>query len=128
MSTNEPIPQEEDVPFEARFKQTVEKLRPHVIQLWQSCKKLLIFNTVVLVLTLAYLIYFTKPYYTSTVTILPDYGSKESSLGQLSGLASLAGVSVGSGSPTEIYQNFITSKSLLSPVIYAKYKKEKFSD
>ncbi len=128
MSTNDPISQEQDVPFEARFKQTVEKLRPYVIKLWQSRKKLLIFNAIVLVLAVAYLLFLDHNYYTSTVTILPDYGSKESSLGQLSGLASLAGVSVGSGSPTEIYQNLITSESVLSPVIYAKYKTEKYPD
>ncbi len=129
MSSNDLNPQEEvDLPFEERFKQTVEKLRPYVIKLWESRKKLIIFNATVLALTLAYLIFLTKPYYTSTVTILPDYGSKESSLGQLSGLASLAGVSVGSGSPTEIYQNLISSESVMSPVIYTKYKTEKYSD
>ncbi|MHB1687680.1 MAG: Wzz/FepE/Etk N-terminal domain-containing protein [Ignavibacteriaceae bacterium] len=119
---------ETEIPFEIRFQQTVEKVRPYLKNLWALRKKFVIFNAIVLILTLAYLIFLTEPYYDSTVTILPDYGGKESSLGQLGGLASLAGVSVGSGSPTEIYQNLITSESVLAPIIYSKYKTEKFSD
>ncbi len=70
-----------------------------------------------------------KPYYDTTVTILPDYGTNASSmLGQLSGLASLAGVNVGGSTPTQIYQELITSESVLTPVIYAKYKTEEFPD
>ncbi len=117
---------EEEIPFDIRFQQMVEKVRPYLSNLWDMRKKFIIFNVVVLIMTLVYLIFLTKPYYDSTVTILPDYGGKESSLGQLGGLASLAGVSVGSGSPTEIYQNLVTSEAVLSPVIYAKYKTEKF--
>lgn len=118
----------DEISFEERFKQTVEKVNPYAVKLWGSRKNLVIFNVAILVLALAYLLFLTKPYYNSTITILPDYGGKETSLGQLSSLASLAGVSVGSGAPTEIYQNLITSESVLSPVIYSKYKTEKFSD
>jgi len=49
-------------------------------------------------------------------------------LGQLSGLASLAGVNVGGSNQTQIYQELITSESVLTPVIYAKYKTEEFPD
>ncbi len=49
-------------------------------------------------------------------------------LSQLSGLASLAGVKVGEVSATEIYQNLISSETVLQNVIYAKYKTEEFSD
>jgi uncharacterized protein involved in exopolysaccharide biosynthesis len=69
-----------------------------------------------------------KDYYTSTVTILPDYGAKETTLSQLSGLASLAGVSVGGGTPTDVYQNLLTSEVVLKPVIDAKYKTFKYPD
>jgi len=119
---------EPELSSEERFKQTVEKLRPYIHNLWAARRKFLIFNFSFLIVALAYLLFLTKPYYTSTVTILPDYGSKESSLGSLSSLASLAGVSVGSGSPTEIYNNLISSESVLAPVIYAKYKTEEFPD
>lgn len=119
---------EEEIPFEERFKKTVDKVRPYIKRLWTVRKKFIIFNIVVLILALVYLIFLTKPYYTSTVTILPDYGSKETSLGALSNLASMAGVNVGQGSPTEIYQNLVTSESVLSPVIYHKYKTEKYPD
>ena len=49
-------------------------------------------------------------------------------LSQLSGLASLAGVKVGEAAPTEIYQNLISSETVLQDVIYAKYRTEEFSD
>ncbi len=128
MTDQQNLDREEELSTEERFKQTVEKLRPYVKNLWDKKWTLIKINTIVLVLTLAYLLFLAKSYYTSTVTILPDYGSKETTLGQLSSLASLAGVSVGSGSPTDIYQNLITSESVLAPVIYAKYKTEEFPD
>lgn len=132
MSDQENIPysvskNEEELSAEERFKQVVEKLRPYVMQLWGSRKKLVIFNAVVLALTLVYLLFLTKPYYRSTVTILPDYGNKGSEMmGGLSGLASLAGVSVGDTPPTQIYQNLITSETVLSNVIYSKYQTKEF--
>ena len=119
---------EEEIPFEERFKQTVEKIRPYVLRLWEAKKKFIIFNAIVLALTLVYLLFLTKPYFTSTITILPDYGTNTSTLSQLSGLASLAGVSVGQSSPTGIYQKLVTSQSVLAPVVYAKYKTDKYPD
>ncbi len=119
---------EEEIPFEERFKQTVEKIRPYVLRLWEAKKKFIIFNVIVLALTLVYLLFLTKPYFTSTITILPDYGTNTSMMNQLSGLASLAGVSVGHGTPTEIYQKLVTSQSVLVPVVYAKYKTDKYPD
>lgn len=128
MNEQENPEQQEELSSEERFKQTIDKLRPYILNLRAARWKLLTVNGIVLILTLAYLLFLTKPYYTSTVTILPDYGGKESSLNQLSSLASLAGVSVGTGSPTEIYQNLINSESVLSSVIYSKYKTDKFPD
>lgn len=119
---------EEDVSFEESFKRTIERLRPHIKELWYHRKRFIYFNLGILLATLAILIFLVKPYYTSTVTILPDYGSKETTLSQLSSLASLAGVSVGQGSPTEVYQNLLTSEAVLAPVIYSKYKTEKYPD
>ena len=125
---NQEPTEDEEISFEEGFRRTVEKLRPHVVTLWSGRKKFIYFNGAVLIVTLAILIFLVKPYYTSSVTILPDYGSKETTLSQLSGLASLAGVSVGQGAPTDVYQNLLTSEAVLAPVIYAKYKTEKFPD
>ncbi|MGO9481893.1 MAG: Wzz/FepE/Etk N-terminal domain-containing protein [Candidatus Kryptoniota bacterium] len=119
---------EEEISFEEGFKRTVEKLRPHIAELWLHRKKFVYFNVAVLLIALVVLLFLVKPYYVSTVTILPDYGSKETSLSQLSSLASLAGVSVGQATPTAVYQNLLTSEAVLSPVIYAKYKTEEFPD
>jgi uncharacterized protein involved in exopolysaccharide biosynthesis len=110
------------------FKNLVEKLRPYILKLWEVRKKLMIFNGGVAVLVLVYLYLIAKPYFESTVTILPEYGSKSTTLSGLSQLASLAGVRVGEGAPTEIYQNLIFSETVLGSVIYSKYKTEKFKD
>ena len=75
--------------FEEKFKDFVEKVKPYKERLWSVRKRFLIVNFVVLILALAYLLFLAKPYFESTVTILPEYGSKSSSmLSQLSGLAS----------------------------------------
>ena len=114
--------------FEEKFKSFVEKVAPYFSRLWSVRKKIIIINTVVLILTLAYLLFLTNPFYKSTVTILPEYGSKSNMLSQLSGLASLAGVKVGDSAPTELYQNIITSETVLQEVIYSKYRTKEFSD
>jgi uncharacterized protein involved in exopolysaccharide biosynthesis len=113
---------------EESFRRTVEKLRPYLTKLWGVRKKFLYVNGVVAIVAVLYLLFLTKPYYDSTVTILPNYGTNASMLSQLSGLASLAGVSVGNATPTQIYQELLTSESVLAPVIYAKYKTEEFPD
>ncbi|MDP2364113.1 MAG: Wzz/FepE/Etk N-terminal domain-containing protein [Ignavibacteria bacterium] len=120
---------EDNRSLEEKFKSFVEKVKPFAKRLWANRKQLGFFNFVILVITIAYLLFLTKPFYESTITILPEYGSKSSSmLSQLSGLASIAGVKVGETAPTEIYQNLIFSESVLQNVIYAKYKTDKFSN
>ncbi|MBK9284676.1 MAG: hypothetical protein IPM51_10225 [Sphingobacteriaceae bacterium] len=109
------------------FKNLIEKIRPYVKHLWEIRKKLFIVNGVVAVILLVYLYLIANPYFESTVTILPEYGSKSTTLSGLSQLASLAGVRVGEGAPTEIYQNIILSETVLGSVIYAKYRTEEFN-
>ncbi|HRQ54284.1 MAG TPA: Wzz/FepE/Etk N-terminal domain-containing protein [Ignavibacteriaceae bacterium] len=112
--------------FEEKFKDFVEKIKPYKERFRAIRKKFLIVNLVVLLLALAYLLFFAKPYFESTVTVLPEYGSKSNMLSQLSGLAELAGVKVGETAPTEIYQKLIYSETVLQDVIYAKYKTDEF--
>jgi len=119
---------EDNRTFEEKFKDLVEKLKPYFSRLWLNRKKIIYINIIVLVLTLLYLIFMTKPYFQSTVTILPEYGSKSNMLSQLSGLASLAGVKVGDSAPTELYQNIITSETVLQEVVYSKYKTNEYPD
>lgn len=123
--TKEP---EEEISFEERFKQTVEVVRPYFTRLWAAKKKFVFINFIVAVVFALILVFLKHNYYRSTITILPDYGNKQNTLSQLSGLASLAGVNVGNSSPTQIYQNLVTSEAVLRPVIYAKYKTEKYPD
>jgi uncharacterized protein involved in exopolysaccharide biosynthesis len=119
---------EENRTSEEKFKIFVDKVRPYTKRLWTNRKNFVFFNLVVLILALAYLLFLTKPFYVSTITILPEYGNKSSMLSQLSGLASLAGVKVGESAPTELYQNLISSETVLKEAIYAKYQTKEFSD
>ncbi len=119
---------EEEPPFSERLKGTIEKMRPYFLRLWKLKWKYIYINGVIAIITVLYLLFLTKPYYDSTVTILPNYGSGVSGmLSQFSGLASLAGISVGKTASTEIYQNLITSEAVLRSVIYTKYKTKKFN-
>jgi uncharacterized protein involved in exopolysaccharide biosynthesis len=119
---------EDNRSFEEKFKSFVEKVKPFLNKFWSNRKKIIIVNAAVLILTLVYLLFLTKPFYKSSITILPEYGSKSSMFSQLSGLASIAGVKVGDSAPTELYQNIITSETVLQEVIYAKYKTKEYSD
>jgi uncharacterized protein involved in exopolysaccharide biosynthesis len=112
--------------FEETFKTYSQKVKPYLSLIWKEKKKIVLINAFVLVLTVLYLLFLTTPSFKVVVTILPEYGSKSTTLSGLSQLASLAGVKVGEGAPTEIYQNLITSESVLEPVMYKKYKTEKF--
>ena len=47
-------------------------------------------------------------------------------LSQFSGLASLAGVNVGGDLSTQIYQNLVTSETVVGDVIYKKYQTNEF--
>ena len=120
---------EDNRSFEEKFKDFAGKIKPYKERLWAVRKKFLIVNLIVLILAVAYLLFLSKPYYESTITILPEYGSKRSSmLNEFSGLASIVGVNVGEAAPTEIYQNLISSETVLHDVIYDKYLTQKFSD
>src|ERR1035438_1951192 len=113
---------------EEKIQDFIEKLRPYILKLWYKRKILLIINGTVLILTLIILLFIVKPYYESSVVILPEYGSKSNMLSQLSGLAALAGVRVGEVAPTEIYQNLLQSESVMAPVIYGRYLTKEYPD
>ena len=113
---------------EEKIQDFIEKLRPYFLKLWNKRKKFLIINGSVLIITLLFLLFIIKPYYESSVVILPEYGSKSNMLSQLSGLAALAGVRVGEVSATEIYQNLVLSESVIGPVIYSKYLTKEYPD
>lgn len=113
---------------EEKIQDFIEKIRPYILKLWDKRKKLLIINGAVLIITLLFLLFIIKPYYESSVVILPEYGSKSNMLSQFSGLAALAGVNVGSGAPTEIYQNLLQSESVIGPVINGRYLTKEYLD
>jgi uncharacterized protein involved in exopolysaccharide biosynthesis len=124
---NQNIEQVNEKSFSESLTELIVKSKPYFRLLWQNKLKFILFNVFAVILFTLYLLFLAKPYFKSTVTILPDYGNKSAEmLGQLSGLASLAGVSVGDTPPTQIYQNLLTSESVMSDVIYAKYQTEEF--
>lgn len=119
---------EDNRSFEEKVRDNYLKLKPYIEILSKNKKKILSFNLTVLIISIFYLFVFLKPYYTSSVSILPEYGSKTGVMGQLSGLAAMAGISFGEATPTEIYQNLIRSEQVISNVIYSKYKTIVFPD
>ncbi len=119
---------EDNRSFEENFRDNYLRLKPYLEILFKKRRSILIFNAVILVISITYLLLLIQPYYISSVSILPEYGSKSGLVNQLSGLASFAGINIGEAAPTEIYQNLIKSERVMSKVIYSKYKTEKFRD
>lgn len=119
---------EDNRTFEEKVRDNYLKVKPFIEILLNNKKKFLIFNITILILSLLYLFIFKKSYYTSSVSILPEYGNKSGLINQLSGLAAIAGINVGEASPTEIYQNLISSEKVISNVVYSKYKTSEFQD
>jgi capsule polysaccharide export protein KpsE/RkpR len=103
-------------------------LKPHAKRVRAFRKQLLLFNGTILVLSIVILFFLIKPYFQSTIFVLPDFGNKGSSsmFSSLSGLASLAGVSVGDNPPTLIYENLLKSEAVMSEVIYKQYKTKEY--
>jgi uncharacterized protein involved in exopolysaccharide biosynthesis len=96
--------------------------------IWNSRK---LIASVVGVMTVLAVIYslILPEYFKSTATLLPETEkSKLAGLGNLSELASLAGVSTGEVSLTKLYPTIIKSESVLKNVIYAQYHTNKFKD
>ncbi len=111
-----------------KLKEFFKKISPYIKRAWENKKRILTFNSIVALIAIAALIFFVKPYFESSISILPEYGSKTSMLGQLSNLAAMAGVNMGDAEPTEIYQNILMSESVIKPVVYSKYKTEEYAD
>ena len=112
-----------------RLRQTyidfVTSVRPRIENIWKARKQFLLVNGIVVILALVPLLFILKPYYVSTVDILPDYGANASS-SSLSGIASL--VTGGTGTPAEIYQALLTSETVTQPVLTKKRKTAAFRD
>ena len=95
----------------------VKATRPRVGKIWNARKRFLIANGIVVVLALILLFFVFKPYFVSTINLLPDYGANAAS-SSLSGIASL--VTGGSGTPAEIYQTLLMSETVTRPVLEEK--------
>ena len=119
--------EEEHKSFLEKITDFIIKIKPYAVLLWEQRKQIVLFNGGVGVITILILYFLVKPYYQSTVTILPDFGNKSSEmLSQFSGLAAIAGINVGGEVSTQIYQNLITSESVMSDVIYQKYETKEY--
>jgi uncharacterized protein involved in exopolysaccharide biosynthesis len=104
-------------------------LLPYLRNIWAARRRLVLFNAVFITAVVVYQLEFVKPYFDSKITILPDYGSKSTGLNNLGGLAAMAGVALNDGgSAPDIYQNLLTSESVLGPVVTTRYQTQKFSD
>ena len=113
--------------FFDRFTDFIIKMKPYAASLWRERKQFVLLNGGVAIISILVLLFLIKPYYQSTVTILPDFGNKSSDMvSQFSGLASIAGVNMGGDVSTQIYQNLILSEAVLSDVVYKKYQTKAF--
>lgn len=94
-------------------------------QLIKLRKWIILVALLTLLLVLVFAIFIAKPKYESTVSILPNESLSQSFLGQLGGVASLAGISLSpnsGGFSPELYQKTVTSESVLSGVIDRTYR------
>ncbi len=119
--------EQEKIPWDKRLQDFFGSLTPYLLRVWEKRKKWLIINCIAAIVIVLFMIFIVKPYYDVSIDILPDYGSKSTSVSGLSDLASMAGMSL-KAAPTEIYENIIQSESVLAPAIENKYLTDKFKD
>jgi uncharacterized protein involved in exopolysaccharide biosynthesis len=120
--------QEQQKPIIETATDFILKIKPYVKILWENRKRLIIFNGIVCVSALLYVLLLVEPYYESTISILPDFGNKGSDmLSQYAGLAAMVGVNVGDDISTLVYQSLLSSEPVLYDVIYKKYNTKKFN-
>lgn len=103
-------------------------LHPYLKRIWKRRKQFMWFNGVATVAALLFAL-FAGHEYTTTLEILPDYGNKSSllsGLGGLSEIASFAGINLGGETSTDIYQDLLSSETVLAPVVYNEYTTEKY--
>jgi uncharacterized protein involved in exopolysaccharide biosynthesis len=110
------------------LEDTIRKIKPYIDRLWAKKKQFLIFNSVVLILLVSALLFILKPYYKSTIVILPDFGNQSSMAGGLSNLASMAGLNFGDVNPNQIYEKIIFSEKVINDVVFNKYFTNEFED
>jgi uncharacterized protein involved in exopolysaccharide biosynthesis len=103
----------------------IERLLP---PLWANRKRILLIAFAVAAVTLG--INFLIPvYYKATATLLPETeGSKTSALGQLAGVAQLAGVSIPGTEVARLYPTIVTSETVLKAVIERKFSTRRSQD
>ncbi|HSP86915.1 MAG TPA: Wzz/FepE/Etk N-terminal domain-containing protein [Ignavibacteriaceae bacterium] len=118
---NNKITKEDELKIKVEFLGKVFK------QLWKWKKQIIIINSAVAIAAIAFLLFFTDPYYESSIVILPEFGNNATTLSGISNLASMAGLNLGEATPTEIYENLVLSEAILEQVIYKKYNTKEFS-
>ncbi len=95
-------------------------------RLWHNKKILLVTNLLVGILAIVYLLFFTKPYYESKVTILPELRNRTglaSSFNYYNLLRSF------NKSPTlSVYQELMKSKNVLKSVALKQYVTNEYAD
>lgn len=108
----------------------VESMVPYLQTLYAQKKFFLITLSAIAIISAAILWLIVPTQYEGKVVILPSESSSSvsSTLGSLSGLASAAGINIGTSSPTAIYEKLIYTEAVLEPVIYAKYPAEQSKD
>lgn len=98
------------------------------IPIWASRKRIALITISVSLLTLGVNFLIPK-YYKANAVILPETEkNKLSSLGSLTNLASLAGVSLPSGDISRLYPVILSSETVLTSILERKYLTDRFKD
>jgi len=98
------------------------------LPIWRERKRVLFFSVTVALVTLG--VNFLLPkYYRANAVILPETDkNKVGSIGQLAGLASLAGLNVPITDISRLYPVILSSESVITNVLLEKYHTEQFKD
>jgi uncharacterized protein involved in exopolysaccharide biosynthesis len=100
----------------------------HFFELLWKYHRIIIKIVVITMVITAGLSFLIPNKYSSSTIILPDIEilSAAQQLGSLQQLASSVGITAGVTSPSQLYPNIILSETILRPIIYHKYKTEKY--
>jgi uncharacterized protein involved in exopolysaccharide biosynthesis len=105
------------------------KLHEALAPVWRERKKILIVAVGLAVVTAILNFFVLDLTYKATASLLPETEKgKMGALGQFSGLAQLAGVSVSGSEISRLYPVILSSETILIPVIETKYKTVRYAD
>ena len=99
-----------------------------IIEVSWNCRTKILRNTLIITVIAAAISFILPKKYVAETTVMPDIDMMNlaSKLGSLADIASAAGLNTGITSPSELNPDIMSSETILKPVIYHKYRTEKY--